>query len=329
MTLTSGAFAQSERFTLLSDTPVVSTGQFGNWNADFNEPGALLYHDGAFHMFLTGYGGFPTPNGIAYLISEDGLTWEDPVGERIISGEMIEGTQATNAASVLIEPDGTWVLYFGTYDTGSWFPEGNLMRATAQNPTGPWIIDPEPVLTVGGDDEWDGHTVFQADVIRFEDEYRMYYSGNGRGDGHSMAIGLATSPDGVNWTKYDDPATTEAPYAESDPILVPESDWESRTVNRPRVLRNANGDWLMFYVSSIPSTRGIGLARSNDGITWERVSDEPFMLPEVVPTMFVISEFDITQSDDGGIYFAIEVSDNSTVGPSEIYWVRLNEELPY
>jgi hypothetical protein len=36
-------------------------------------------------------------------------------------------------------------------------------------------------------------------------------------------IGYATSTDGIMWTKYDNPATTNPPYAESDPVLVPGS----------------------------------------------------------------------------------------------------------
>ena len=99
---------------LLVDTPVIGVGPTGSFNAGFNEPGAMLYHDEQFHMFLTGYGGFPRPNGIAYLVSDDAIEWTNPLGDALIlTGDDVPGAFAVNASSVLIEPDGTWVLDFG------------------------------------------------------------------------------------------------------------------------------------------------------------------------------------------------------------------------
>jgi hypothetical protein len=58
--------------------------------------------------------------------------------------------------------------------------------------------------------------------------------------------GLATSADGINWTKYDDPSTTEAPYAKSDPVLQPSpSGWDAEDVICS-VMKTDTG-WEMLY----------------------------------------------------------------------------------
>ena len=55
--------------------------------------------------------------------------------------------------------------------------------------------------------------------------------------------------------------------------------WDSERVSCPRVLRNRSGGWLMWYYGrdpdfnrqvTLPSGR-VGLAKSDDGISWERV----------------------------------------------------------
>ncbi|MEQ8671896.1 MAG: hypothetical protein RLP44_30850 [Aggregatilineales bacterium] len=302
---------EDEPIVLLSDTPIIETGSPGSFNAGFNEPGAMIYHDGQFHMFLTGYGGFPRPNGIAYLVSDDAIEWTNPLDdELILTGEDVPNARAVNAGSVLIEPDGTWVLYFGSYDTGSWFPAGQIWRATASDPIGPWTVSDEPVLTTGEEDGWEARTVFQPEVIQVEDGYIMYYAG--APSSFQMAIGMATSEDGVTWEKH------------GEPILTAEAGWESRYVNRPRILTHGDDSWIMLYGSNIPGP-GVGMAVSEDGINWERVGDEPFLPAELVPGMVVFSEYALAEAD-GIYYIAVEASDNNTVGPSEIYMLQVGFE---
>jgi hypothetical protein len=50
--------------------------------------------------------------------------------------------------------------------------------------------------------------------------YHMWYTGY-TGSNATRQIGYATSSDGINWEKYDDPATDEILYEESDPVLKP------------------------------------------------------------------------------------------------------------
>jgi len=84
-------------------------------------------------------------------------------------------------------------------------------------------------------------------------------------------------PDGINWTKYDDPATTDAPYAESDPVLIRELDWEIN-IQDPRVVQTEDG-YIMLYSSFDGNFRnqGYNFAFSEDGIHWNRLFEEALL----------------------------------------------------
>ena len=103
----------------------------------------------------------------------------------------------------------------------------------------------------------------------------MWYWG-GRGDwpASEIQIGLAISDDGINWVKYDDATTTEAPFSSSDPVLKVGSPgaWDSLRVWTPAVLAT-NGGYEMWYAgregfTSLPQFGGY--ATSKDGIEWHK-----------------------------------------------------------
>jgi predicted GH43/DUF377 family glycosyl hydrolase len=109
----------------------------------------------------------------------------------------------------------------------------------------------------------------------------MYYSGVGASG--TQMIGMATSTNGVTWTKYNDPTTTEKPYADSDPVFQPgeKGTWDASWVHQPRVFQTADG-WVMIY-RGVSDTRGanmkLGIAISKDGIHWERYAGNPVFQP--------------------------------------------------
>jgi hypothetical protein len=231
-----------------------------------------------FHMFHNGFNGWPAPVGIAYSRSEDGENWSLVQEEPVFVGDDLDYVGLTVlASSALVEDDGTWVLYFYTWDQGTWPAPTKIGRATSPEPTGPWTADAEPLLVQGGDDEWDEYAVRVPSVVKTDDGYRMFYVGYTRQKG---MIGMATSPDGITWTKYDDPATTEAPLAESDPVLASgeSGNWDQFNVLQPRVVSSPEG-FVMLY-SSGPTVNGsgalIGYAVSEDGINWQRVTEPIF-----------------------------------------------------
>jgi hypothetical protein len=320
-------------FQLQANNPIVRHG--AAWDRTYLDPGAIVYHQGQFHMFYNGIAGFPSPVGVGYATSPDGLTWtrqgSTPVLQFAPTGPA-GGYDGPNlfVTSALVQDDGSWVLYYYNMQGGNFVGPQSIGRATAPAPAGPWTPDANPVLAPGPAGAWDATQVTAPNVLRVAQGYIMYYEGAGQ-NSPSM-IGRATSPDGVHWTKYDDPATTEPLYAASDPVLRPgpAGAWDSRRVLDPNVIQTANG-WAMVYLST-GATGGkfssgpyeFGYATSPDGLAWTRAAANPFLSSRNHPTWQGI--YLVTLVQQGGtqyLYFDI-----GTGGGTDINAATHSGELP-
>jgi predicted GH43/DUF377 family glycosyl hydrolase len=65
-----------------------------------------------------------------------------------------------------------------------------------------WSKHAEPVLVPGQSSAWDSASVALGSVLWNKTLYMMWYTGNNATTFANGAIGLATSKDGVTWTKY-------------------------------------------------------------------------------------------------------------------------------
>ena len=119
-------------------------------------------------MFRNGFQGWPAPVQIGYLTSDDGINWteasEDPV---MMSTDVPYAKVAALASDALVLDDGTWVLYFYTWDPSpARMSPGAIGRATASDPLGPWTPDPEPVLNPGSEGSWDELEVDAPRIVK-------------------------------------------------------------------------------------------------------------------------------------------------------------------
>ena len=292
------------QLTLYSEEPVISR---ENGNRYLNG-GAIIFHDDQFHMFSNFFNSWPGATTSYYYTSPDGREWTRQIEEPLFTVDDVplEGTGAL-ALSGLVQPDGTWVLYYHTFSSGS--QQGWIGRATAPEPTGPWTFDEEPVLSPGSEGEWDDLHVMRVNVLPQEngEGYVMYYAGTTKGR-HS-AIGMATSADGIVWEKYDDPTTTEAPFAESDPIMVPQAEWEGIALGRPEVVKTADG-WVMMYEGSGGGKSGFAI--SSDGINFKRYANNPFLTTKNMVSQFPFFQGAFFHQDD--TYFYLIEAGNGVVG---------------
>jgi predicted GH43/DUF377 family glycosyl hydrolase len=93
----------------------------------------------------------------------------------------------------------------------------------------------------------------------------MWYAGNSGGL-ENWSIGVATSQDGILWTK-----------ASQNPVFTPGTlGWESQAVATPDVIPY-DGGYLMFYEGFDGSHWRIGTAVSADGRQWQRSSANPVL----------------------------------------------------
>jgi hypothetical protein len=157
--------------------------------------------------------------------------------------------------------DSTFEMYDGFED----FNVGAPPTTPIVNP-GEWTrYAGNPILSPGASGAWDDHGATFASVIydSLAGEFRMYYHGYSYTGVHQ--IGLATSPDGMNWTKYaGNPIVTPGPGA-----------WDGQSVRVPMVWKEGLTDYRMIYTGAGSGGLQIGYATSTDGIHWTKSASNP------------------------------------------------------
>ena len=280
---------------------MIRPGAVGEWD-DFSvaQP-SVIERRGRFHMVYLGVGTGADGNpqtGIGYATSEDGFEWEKSSRNPILSSADL-GLGAIHNPEIVFF-DGEWWLYFSvntTQDGSHSNPNGVSIRmARADSLDGDWEMNPQTILEVGADGNWDDHILQVGRVVAGDDQLMMVFSGN-RGV-YTGAVGYATSVDGVNWAVYDDATTTDAPYAFSDPVLATSTNaWDSGDVWAGTVSAYESG-WLMLYHGGQQNPRneslGLGFARSTDGVHWQRHPANPVLVLEgeypQSPSMLVLDD---------------------------------------
>jgi predicted GH43/DUF377 family glycosyl hydrolase len=138
---------------------------------------------------------------------------------------------------------GVYKMWFSSVVLGgsTW----DVSYATSPNGTTWQIYSGSPVLRAGPSG-FDSQWLIDPFVVRVGITYRMYYTGY---DGSRWQTGLATSPDGIVWTKHP-----------SNPILrvVSGSPWESVGANAPKVHFDGS-TYRMIYSGYNGSSYSIGL----------------------------------------------------------------------
>ena len=120
-------------------------------------------------------------------------------------------------------------------------------------------LEAEPVLLRGRTGEFDFSDALNPSVIKRGPSYLNLYSGY---DGKAWHTGLATSVDGIAWTK-------------KGKVLSPgPAAWEGSYIAANGAVIEHNGELLYFYQAGSPPQ--IGLARSTDGLHWTK-NDAPVL----------------------------------------------------
>jgi predicted GH43/DUF377 family glycosyl hydrolase len=118
---------------------------------------------------------------------------------------------------------------------------------------------------------WEKDAVMCPCVIYDNQEqlFKMWYSGGEQYE--PDAIGYATSPDGISWTKHP-----------SNPVFAadPSCEWEKDRVTAMHVMKDHDG-YLGFYIGFADGFESscIGAAKSKDGIDWVRHDGNPILSP--------------------------------------------------
>lgn len=242
--------------------PVFSLGDSTAWDS-FVIGGTMLEDEGVLKMWYSGQNG-DTASTALYQIglatsTDDGLTWtREPSNPVLAASASGWDNMIAWRPFVLRDGDTLRMWYVGSdgYNTAG------VGYATSTDGGITWEkYSGNPVLLglYGG---WDWFIIYGIFVTHPEpDEYRLWYSAFGNPD-YLYRIGLATSEDGINWTRYGAPVLRPSEDPESfdelgvwDPFIV----WE-------------DDRYRMWYGGAHEEDERyrIGSATSPDGITWTK-----------------------------------------------------------
>ncbi|MBN2365370.1 MAG: right-handed parallel beta-helix repeat-containing protein [Calditrichaeota bacterium] len=265
-------------FTAYPSNPVLQKGP--GWDSGVVFLPETIFLDSLFYLFYTGTIQFQvTPYAIGYATSSDGYHFNKSTSNPVLEGDGSGFDSSDVSMGALLTEGDSLILYYNGIAVG---------RAASVYPFDNWVRKDNPVIEKGSPGEWDSGFIDVQSVVKTDTGYMMYYSGGLTPPPGTARyeIGMATSTDGINWSKYDNPVTVNPPYAESDPVLQPglAGSWDDDFAWQPSVLKIAN-HYEMFYLGGVPA--GFGYAVSIDGIHWIKdILNNPIYVPHDDPYAF-------------------------------------------
>jgi predicted GH43/DUF377 family glycosyl hydrolase len=230
-------------------SPVLSPGDWDS--ADVLNP-SVVRKDNTYYNLYSGFDGKTWHTGLA--ISDDGVHWRKQ--GRIVSPGPASWEGDYIAANGSALWNGSEFLYW--YQAG---PRETPAIGLARSSDGrQWRKQPAPVLATGPRGSWDERGVADPYVVRIGDSYYMYYLGQDRA--RRQRLGVARSRDSVRWQKM-----------RANPILELGVDgaFDEAGLGEPAVWQSHGQYWMLYTGRDRTENRRLGLARSMDGVTWEKL----------------------------------------------------------
>ena len=119
----------------------------------------------------------------------------------------------------------------------------------------------DPVLEPGTGSDWDSNIIGASTYLKHNGTFYAFYHGSRTY--HPFHIGVATSDDGISWTKYS-----------GNPVIMSGIDtFDRNSAFDPQVII-VNGTWMMYYAGTNTRT-DICLATSPDGFPYSEQAPQP------------------------------------------------------
>jgi predicted GH43/DUF377 family glycosyl hydrolase len=228
----------------------------GTWEAEWFSVDSVIRRKDRLYLYYHGSdkGNRNTQLGLAF--SSDGITWTRDPDNPVWKNAWHFGLRDVRVYQ-LGESD-FW-LYYSDFDE-------HIDLAHSTDGIHWKNFDRNPVLAPSQD--WES-LLMQECVLRLGEQWYMWYSTY---EGKPRVTGLATSNDGIHWTKY----------ARNPVLRLGEpGQWDDYSAFQPTVLFQ-DGSFHMLYTGSSkknPTGYQWGYALSKDGVRWTKSPENPIFTP--------------------------------------------------
>ncbi len=242
-------------FTDYSNNPVFTiNGNPSNPNAVSEVK--MIYDNGIYKMwYLCTYNA--GRGNIWYAESPDGINWMNKSNGPVLDTDSLGSWDSHAIGGGSIIKDGNiYRMYFnGLSENYGQSSAGLAVSFDGIN----WQKYPYPVLWADSSAQYHIGT---ETVLKVNGTYYLYYGASPKNNYDAFTINLATSTDGINFTKYS-----------GNPIISSTLPWEGIGVTYPSAIYDGN-QFVMIYENSARDYEGI--AYSNDGVHWTKKHDPVF-----------------------------------------------------
>jgi dienelactone hydrolase len=190
-----------------------------------NPDGSVLRQDGKLRLWFASTD-FTAADGLHTLhetTSENGIHWSTP------SPAQYEGIYAPT----ILKEDGIYRMWYSDVSAEPW-----IVRHAQSTDGKTWERSEAPCVVI--DQPWEKGRLFYPAVIKHGGRYVMWYGSYWAARENTTAIGVATSEDGLTWTK-----------GAENPVMRPDEarPWESHYTTSQSVLKLDDGSWRMWYAT--------------------------------------------------------------------------------
>jgi hypothetical protein len=256
MALATPCLAEDFPKGLVSWTPLpgnpcfAGTGLERGWDRKIRERGWILFEDGVYHLWYTGYNDDRSPNrNLGYAISLDGLTWIRYPSNPIVTSSWVEDV-------CVVKHEGVYYLFAeGERDVAHLLTSTNRITWKEQGPLDIRKVDGSPIAPGA----YGTPTVFVE-----KGTWHLFYERGDRG------VWLATSKDRKVWTNVqDEPVLAMGPDAFDKYAVAIDQVFERDGVYYAYYHANAHNPWKKDWTTN--------LARSKDLVHWEKYPGNPLI----------------------------------------------------
>ncbi len=236
-------------FTADKRNPVFTGTGVNTWDEKIRERGFILYEDGQYHMWYTGFRDQPDAEmHLGYATSDDGIVWKRFENNPIYDAGWVEDV-------MVIKSDGTYYMFAeGKGDIAHLLTSTDRIHWTEQGALDIRYVHGEP-LTKGA---YGTPTAWKED-----DRWYLFY------EREDLGIWLATSTDLKRWTNIQD-----------EPVIQPgPEDYDKYGVALNQVIKHKGKYYAYYHATAWEDWHEWSscVAISEDLIHWNKYENNPIM----------------------------------------------------